>query len=227
MGGFHEPNHNNGVVMTDITNIVEYYSNLLIIQYHDKPKAKGVIELMVNELLAQGIALDVMNGYDLNTAIGVQLDILGKYIGADRFFQGNDLTDLFALITYAETAFDPNTDPRFDGRWGFVTYANFDSVNEKGVLNYHSVLSKNFQLTDDDYRTLLRLKIIKNFSNGSNNEIDDAIFTFFGTAVTVEETGVMEMTYTVPFTLTALMQAAIAKAVLPKPMGVKLILVEL
>ncbi len=212
--------------MSDIAEIVDYYANLLIIQYHDKPKAKAVIELTVREVLASGVFIDIKNGYNLDTAVGLQLDVLGKYIGVDRNFQDNDLHDMFSLVTYEESAFDPDTDPIFDERWGFVDYADYDSVLENGVLNYSSVISKNFQLTDEDFRTLLKLKIIKNYSNASHKQIDDSIFLFFGNSIQVEQTGVMQMTYTVPFDLTAIMNAAIKKSVLPKPMGVELILVE-
>jgi hypothetical protein len=203
--------------MTDITSIVDYYKNLLITQYHDKPKAQATISLMIAELLAAGIALDVRDGYNLDTAVGAQLDVLGKYIGVDRFYQDNDLSDMFSLETYGEA------DPTADARWGFVTYANYDTALYNGVLNYQSILSKNFFLTDSDYRQLLKLKIVNNYSNGSHKSIDDTIFAFFGADVTVAQTAEMEMTYTVPFTLSALLNAAIIKGILPKPMGVNLI----
>ena len=214
--------------MADIVDIVNYYKNLLIIQYRGKPKAQATIQLIMNEILASGVALDVLNGYNLDTAVGVQLDVLGKYIGVDRFFQGNDLTDMFSLITYGEITASGGdyTNPIFDGRWGFVTYDNYDSVNENGVLNYHSILTTGFRLNDDDYRTLLKFKIIKNYSNGSQKSIDDALFKFFGTDVVMTQTGLMEITYTVPFFMTPVMLAAVDKGVLPKPAGVALVLAE-
>ncbi|MCK5375426.1 MAG: DUF2612 domain-containing protein [Alphaproteobacteria bacterium] len=206
--------------MADVQNIVEYFSNLLIVQYNQKPKAKALIELMVNELLASGILLDIRDGYDLDTAVGTQLDILGKYIGVDRLFQDNDLTDMFSLQTYTEA--DPTAAPR----WGLVVYADYDTTLENGVLNYNSIVSKDFYLIDVDYRVLLKLKIIKNYSNGSHKEIDDALFSFFGTDVTAEQTDTMEMTYTVPFSSGAVINAAIIKSILPKPLGVRLVVTE-
>lgn len=203
--------------MADVSEIIEYYSQLLIIQYAHKPKAKAMLEMLATEILADGILLDVRDGYDIDTAVGTQLDVLGKYIGATRIFQDNDLTDMFSLETYGES--DPTAQPR----WGFVTYANYDSLIENGVLTYASVLSKNFFLTDDDYRTLLKLKIIKNYSNGSHKDIDDAMFAFFGMDVTVEQTDTMEMTYTIPFTFNSIIDAAIIKSILPKPLGVALV----
>ena len=63
----------------------EYYSNLLILQYHNKPKAKATIEAVVN-LLPDELIQEVINGFDIETAKGKQLDILGEYIGVDRFY---------------------------------------------------------------------------------------------------------------------------------------------
>lgn len=202
----------------DITDIVNYYSSLLIIQYTGKPKATATIQLLVTELIANGILFDIRDGYDINTAVGAQLDILGKYIGVNRNFQANDLTNMFSLETYTES------DPTAEDRWGFVTYTTFATTLENGVLNYQSVLTSDFQLNDDDYRTLLKLKIIQNYSNGSHEQIDNAIFEFFGNTITVAQTATMQMTYTVPFNLSAILNAAITLGILPKPIGVKLIL---
>ena len=63
----------------------EYYSNLLILQYHNKPKARSTIEATTS-LLPDDIIQDVINGFDINTAVGAQLDILGEYIGLDRSY---------------------------------------------------------------------------------------------------------------------------------------------
>ena len=63
----------------------EYYSNLLILQYHNKPKAKATIEAVVN-LLPYELIQEVIGGFDIETAVGKQLDILGEYIGVDRYY---------------------------------------------------------------------------------------------------------------------------------------------
>lgn len=63
----------------------EYYSNLLILQYHSKPRAKATIEAVVS-LLPDDLIQEVTNGFDIQTAVGKQLDMLGEYIGVDRFY---------------------------------------------------------------------------------------------------------------------------------------------
>lgn len=202
--------------MADISNIINYYVNLLIIQYHDKPKAKATIELLVNQLLANGIVLDIRDGYNIDTAVGDQLDILGKYIGVDRMYKDNDLTDMFSLVSYDEAI------PDEEDRWGFVTYENYDDVNENGVLNYYSVLSKNFFLTDDAYRQIIKLKIIHNNINHSHKTIDDGLYAIFEDTLTADTTLNMDMILFITSQLTQVITAAIQKDVIPRPMGVQL-----
>lgn len=146
-----------------------YYSNLLILQYHNKPKAKATIESTVS-LLPDDLIMDVINGFDIETAIGKQLDVLGEYIGIDRYYLVDNQAEL---------------------------------------------------LSDDDYRLLMKLKAISNTSNLSHKALDDSLYDFFGNTVRMDSDGNMEMTYFVPKDKTPIIQAAIQKEVLPKPMGVR------
>lgn len=145
-----------------------YYSNLLILEYHDKPKAKATIEASVG-LLPDDLIQEVSNGFNLDTAVGKQLDVLGQYIGTDRYF--SDEGDLTAL-------------------------------------------------SDDDYRMILKLKIISNNGDMSHKTLDEALYKFFGETVRMDSSGNMEMEYFVPASLEPIIKAAIQKEVLPRPMGV-------
>lgn len=62
----------------------DYYANLLILQYKTQPKARATISALTDKVIADGLLLDVVNGFNLLTAQGKQLDILGKYIGLSR-----------------------------------------------------------------------------------------------------------------------------------------------
>lgn len=75
--------------------LIEYYSNLLILQYHDKQKAIDTVEALVDPVIMDQLPLAVENGFNLDTAIGAQLDSIGKYAGVTRTgagFQGNVIT---------------------------------------------------------------------------------------------------------------------------------------
>lgn len=146
-----------------------YYSNLLIMQYHNKPKAKATIEATVG-LLPDDLIMEVINGFDIETAVGKQLDILGEYVGVDRYY----LVD-----------------------------------NQVELLN------------DEDYRILIKLKAISNTSDLSHKSLEESLYNFFGNSVRMDSVGNMEMTYFVPKNKTPIIQAAIQKEVLPRPMGVR------
>lgn len=62
----------------------DYYADLLILQYKTQPKARATISALTEKVIADGLLLDVINGFNLLTAEGKQLDILGKYIGLSR-----------------------------------------------------------------------------------------------------------------------------------------------
>lgn len=145
-----------------------YYSNLLIMQYHSKPRAKATIEASV-ALLPDDLMQDVLRGFDVETAVGKQLDIIGSYVGVDRFY----------------------------------------TVDEQSQL-----------LSDEDFRIIIKLKIIANSSDLSHKSLDDSLYNFFGDSIRMDSDGNMEMTYFVPKNKTPVIQAAIQKEVLPRPMGV-------
>lgn len=203
-----------------IDNLVDYYTNLLIIQYNKMPKASETIAACVEEILANGILFDIRDGYNVDTAVGVQLDVIGKYVGVDRFFTISDPIDYFALTDYTEV------DPDSEDKHGFTDYAEFEDFQFNGTLNYNSLVTVENRLNDDDFRTIIKLKIVQNNSNHSHKSIDDSMFEFFGTNVRPDSTGDMEMVYFLTEDVTAIIQASLIKNILPRPMGVGLKLIN-
>ena len=93
--------------------LIDYYADLLILQYLGKPKAYATIQTLVTPVVMDQLPVDVMNAFDLtgsNVAEGVQLDVLGKYVGASRDgydFSGPvtlDDADFLSLIQIAITS---------------------------------------------------------------------------------------------------------------------------
>lgn len=64
--------------------IVKYYTDLLILQYRDKPKARANVALGVDPFVMDQLPNQIQNAFNLDTAVGVQLDVLGKYAGISR-----------------------------------------------------------------------------------------------------------------------------------------------
>lgn len=70
----------------------EYYAERTIIQYKNtgnyvggyNSKAYAHIELFIEKLSAYKLLNDIQKSFDITTAVGVQLDIIGEYIGFGR-----------------------------------------------------------------------------------------------------------------------------------------------
>ena len=154
--------------MADITDLLQYYSDLLILQYHDKPKAIATIQLFVKQFIADGLFMDILNSYDLDTAVGVQLDRLGKLVGCPRYVVG------------------------------------------VGVL------------TDDEYRLLIKFKIVLNSLSAKEKNIDDSLFANFQTDFIAINEKNMSMSFVVAEDLNRVLQAVLQLSYLPLPLGVGL-----
>lgn len=85
--------------------LLEYYKNLLILQYNEKNgTARATIDTIIAEVLGGLVAKQVEEGFNVNTAVGKQLDIIAKYLGLQRYELGyGNLTDeqLRILIKFA------------------------------------------------------------------------------------------------------------------------------
>lgn len=199
----------------NLQTVLDHYVNLLIIQYHSKDKAKATISALVDTILANGLIFLINDAFNLETAVGVQLDTIGKYVGVDRFYSVTDPIDYFAVTPYSEVS------PETHQKYGFSQYASFPASIGNGTITYDSVITIANALNDDDYRILLKLKIARNYSNHSHQSIDAILFEFFG--VTVFATSPNDMTMAFNVTNAApvgIVAAAVQKDILPRPMGV-------
>ena len=65
--------------------IIDYYADLLVGQYSGKPNAYAEMQILITDVIMDQMPNAVLNAFSLGSAVGVQLDILGKYIGATRY----------------------------------------------------------------------------------------------------------------------------------------------
>lgn len=208
--------------MSNITNIANYYSNLLILQYNNLPKASATINLLASVFLANGVYLDVPNAYNIDpdlgpTAVGVQLDIMGKYAGVNRYYSTIDLENYTALVPYSEALTLPSSPPAF----GIDNYANYPTSDDwNGTLVYSDIVTSKNSLSDADFLTLIRLAIRNNNSNYSMADISRNIYDILGPSIIPETNGFMEIVFFFRTAITTLLQAVIQKGLLPRPMGV-------
>lgn len=85
----------------------KYYANLLIAQYLSKPKAYATIKALAALGIINQLPQAVQYAFQIGSATGVQLDVIGKYVGVKRSGNGffgpitlND-ADFTALIKMA------------------------------------------------------------------------------------------------------------------------------
>ena len=86
------------------------YAKLLEIQYNDKPKAiatiKAHMEILLSNMLMWKIERECLN---VDESEGVQLDIVGKWVGVDRYFLGQKFDNKRWYAYYDwNTASQPN-----------------------------------------------------------------------------------------------------------------------
>ncbi len=93
-----------------VRSLVQYYANLLILQYLGKEKAFATIETVVTPVIMDELPTQVQNAYNLSgteLAVGTQLDVIGKYVGVTRSGNGFigpitlDDADFLSLIQFA------------------------------------------------------------------------------------------------------------------------------
>jgi hypothetical protein len=80
--------------------IIEYYSKLLIIQYATKPKAVGTVQSLVGLVVMDQLPAQLRDAFNIDTAVGVQLDVLGKYAGVTRA-----ALDFTGMVSLSDTDF--------------------------------------------------------------------------------------------------------------------------
>lgn len=69
--------------MTDFE-LIAYYVGLLILQYRQEPRARATIAAQVAPIIMNQLPLAAQDAFNVDTAIGAQLDVLGKYAGVTR-----------------------------------------------------------------------------------------------------------------------------------------------
>ena len=207
-----------------LENLKNYYANLLIIQYNGKPKAVATIKMLVELIVAKLLILQVRDAFDWTKAKGEQLDFIGKWVGISRTYQGS----LFwgsTFFSYPEASQLIPTDSTDSLQYGFSTYETFNE-NEGGTLTYDNLGFVENSLSDDDYRIIIGLKIIKNSINHTCKNIDDAIWEYFDhTVYTTWQPH--EIIYHYPSDMTTILEVCNNKGALLAPTGVRITLREI
>lgn len=98
---------------TLLTLVESNYVDRLIAQFRTQPKARATIAICVKQAIGDDLANQLLAAFNVDTAVGVQLDTIGKYVGVNRNIGANPAGTYFGLWRYAS-----DRDPAlYQGTW--------------------------------------------------------------------------------------------------------------
>lgn len=182
-----------------MTASTDYFTGLVTTEHQDKPRYIETVSLSTQGYADQiALCSQAYDLYDLDNAVGVQLDAVGMWIGLSRFVS-LDIQQFFSWDTEG-LGWD-------QGVWWEIGDAE-------------SVVT---QLQDGQYRQLLKIKIACNKFDGTLPSaikiLSDAVSTD-GCTVTAAE-GRMSVAFTITGPISNVMKAVISGNYIPlKPAGI-------
>ena len=99
--------------MATIQSIAGYYVDRLALQYRTLPKARATVAIAVKQVLADDVSTQLRDAYDVDAAVGDQLDVIGKYVGVPRNIGIAIAQGYFGLWFYGSTLAVAN----YKGTW--------------------------------------------------------------------------------------------------------------
>jgi len=128
---------------TPIVVTVEYLLDYVTSEHSDKPRYMQTVALSVQPYIdSENVALSYRTLFDLDTAVGEQLDMLGQWVGITRYIA--EPIDLFFSLDHSDLGFDA-------GKW----------------QTPHELSMRLVRLDDEHYRILLRARIVSNHWDGT------------------------------------------------------------
>lgn len=144
------------LVPFDYNDFIVEGEELVTTQFEDKPvfnKYLRLIKMECQELLT--VFQQLMQQRDIDSAQGAQLDIIGNIVGQERVIASADLYQFFGFEGHlAAQSFGTVFNPALGGYW----------------LSYGSPIGSDVRLSDTQYRQIIKAKIIKNNSRGTNED---------------------------------------------------------
>lgn len=191
---------------------VDQYTDLLIKQYWDQPKARQTVEALASEYSKVFDFYDAFKDeFDLDKATGDRLDIIGKIVGIQR--------NIPLVLQKIQFGFEGDATARgFDDLYQSVNSAPFNDIFEP---DYTAT-----QLNDDDYRFFIKAKISKNITSSfmvSDDRVtlQEVIFAVFDGQAYIVDKQDMSLILYVPYDLNPdVLRIVQALDLLPSPQGV-------
>lgn len=194
--------------MITIDDLKTAYGNALIMQYRTKPRALATVKALTSEVWLDGLAIDESECFNLDEAVGAQLDVIGRIVGVNRNIFGLDLAhDFFEMTTYSGSPVGVD----------MQRYSDSPSGPEI-MLRYNS--DATYTMSDFEMRYLIKLKIIFNTTQRTLKALIDSFYLIFGSSVVITDNLDMTMDYDVSEPYHNVFTVAEYLNIIPKPMAV-------
>jgi hypothetical protein len=185
------------------------YLSLVTSEHNKKPKFMAMLGALTAGISSITAAIQSMPAaFDLDNAVGAQLDVLGLWIGQARVIAN-------VLI------------------FGFFGFADDEAALPFGELTNLSIGGRFYELGEDyegstilsdaEYVTILKARIVRNQSPGTLSALEEALIYIFGTPASVADNGTMDLALTVAAPITQTDQTLLNTLdLLPRPAGVRI-----
>ncbi len=187
------------------------YTTLITSEHNQKPKFVSVVDLVANGI---GDVTALMNSlpsqFDLDNAVGNQLDIVGEWIGQSRNIPN------VVTINYFGFSDNPNA-------------AGFGDLNNPAAggpfFDLGGSTGTSAVLDDGTYRTVLRAKILTNQFDGRVTSLEAVLALVTGVASNIYDPGTRVVTIALAAPVSATIQALLTNVdLLPRPGGTAYVL---
>lgn len=185
------------------------YTELIPSANNQAPKFTAMVEAVTS---AWGGLYDLLAGmpqvFDVDTAEGVQLDVVGRWVGQSRLVPNVLLLQFFGFQDNpAALPFGEEGNGAIGGRF----YGEGEPIASTTLL------------ADPEYRTLIKARIVRNNAQGSTADIVRALNFLFNAPAVVEDPGTMAIGVAIGRPLSLVELAIITGLdILPRPAGVRI-----
>ncbi|UAV89680.1 hypothetical protein [Pseudomonas phage COT4] len=190
--------------------VTEQFKNKTVYDKYLQLLLSGKVEL-------QNVIQDTMQLRSLDTAVGKQLDVIGEIVGRPRGLVTSEIFSYFGFEGAQQAeSFSSTTDPTVGGQWY--------SINAPYGISREP--------SDDEYRLILKAKIIKNRTLATPEDVISAYKFLFGASqVTITELDPAEVRIGIGKILNNVERGLLfdlggAGQLLPKPAGVSYVYSE-
>ena len=193
--------------------VIDQSALMLIKQYWEKPRAKAEIEAMLgNWQTIADLFRSFDHAFDLDFAVGNQLDIIGRIVGISR--------NVPAVVPRVRFGFSINP-----VCVGFADRFDFTRISAPFLSRFDQAFTSQ-QLDDAEYRRVIRVKIAKNscaayMSSTDRNSLQDVIRLAFNDRAYVTDNKDMTLTlYVSPSVSLDEIRLLLRLDLLPRPQAV-------